>query len=433
MASEAQIEENDGEGRGKSNKKPTRLVVSSGGSELTLSFEGKVYVFNGVTLDKVQAVLSYLGGNGSQFGMPVMLDVPQHPNLSRRFASLVRFREKRKERGLDNKTRHTTHKVVAARADGKNKDLELNDTVQKEADSPLAMDSYFETKVPKLGMVFQSDDQAYDYYNRYARSLGFSVRRSSSTHPLTIAVKAASTESSCTFAKGLLIRVLEELDSFLKSDSDNSTALEDAVLTLRPLKKSKGKMSGKTKGTKEKEKRNGKTQARPTGTDGLSDPALPGAAAPASRLSVTSDIPSTHIPATRSWNMPYTEGSIEQVEQNILPQSDIDGSQYELMSGGWNVQHSWQGEVAPRNGAGYLGSSSLEALSLRPTRPLSMPQMPYDKVRILSYILYFTIDWLVTGFIGFLGQQSSSHKPTETPMQQCPPQSLEFSERTLHR
>ncbi|KAF9615767.1 hypothetical protein IFM89_026233 [Coptis chinensis] len=72
-------------------------------------------IYLGLPFGKVQAVLSYLGGNGSQFGMPVMLDVPQHPNLSRRFASLVRFREKRKERGLDNKTRHTTHKVVAAR------------------------------------------------------------------------------------------------------------------------------------------------------------------------------------------------------------------------------------------------------------------------------------------------------------------------------
>ncbi|KAI3907782.1 hypothetical protein MKW98_008459 [Papaver atlanticum] len=36
--------------------------------------------------------------------------------------------------------------------------------------------------VPKIGMEFDSEQQAYDYNNRYARSVGFSISRSSSTH-----------------------------------------------------------------------------------------------------------------------------------------------------------------------------------------------------------------------------------------------------------
>ncbi|KAF5178273.1 Gata transcription factor [Thalictrum thalictroides] len=589
------------------------VATNNGTSELTLSFEGKVFVFNGVALEKVQAVLSYLGGNVTAITVPVndqyihqntmaMVSIPQHLNLSRRIASVIRFREKRKERGFDNRTRYTTQKDVSQRMDSKHKGctLELNDAVQKDGDPPSAVNCNIDMKVPKLGMVFQSDDQAYDYYNRYARSVGFSIRRSSTTHradrtvskrtfccsqegkyrshsrgppkkqrsntrtdckacfaikiqgdgnyslvefveehnhelvppsevhilrshrksvgneyrntqlgglttiqrsedvddylkryfkrhmpiqdiltqyekalsyrrgkerdedfisrrtkpnlrttwpvevrvaerytanlfalfqeeyvhtldvfvdaadedgrvciykvssfenikphtvtwtkdardgvvveyhekspkvdffssftllytdlayiAVTIAVKGASTESSCTFTKGLLIRVLEELDHFLKSDSDQTKALEDAVLTLRdrPLKKPKGKVSSTNKGTPEKGKRNGKIQSRPT------------AAATASVPSMTSDISNIPIPSVRPWSMSYTEESYRQVEQELLPHSGIDGTQFGLLSGGWNVQHAWEGVVAPQNEIGYPQESGLEALSLGP-------------------------------------------------------------------
>jgi hypothetical protein len=31
---------------------------------------------------------------------------------------------------------------------------------------------------PKVGMTFQSDDDAYDMYNDYARKVGFNIRKS---------------------------------------------------------------------------------------------------------------------------------------------------------------------------------------------------------------------------------------------------------------
>lgn len=46
-----------------------------------------------------------------------IVDMPKHSNLSRRIASLVRFREKRKERCFDKKIRYTVRKEVAQRLD----------------------------------------------------------------------------------------------------------------------------------------------------------------------------------------------------------------------------------------------------------------------------------------------------------------------------
>ncbi|KAL5074888.1 hypothetical protein RYX36_013872, partial [Vicia faba] len=94
--------------------------------ELTLSFEGEVYVFPAVTPQKVQAVLLLLGGRDTPPGMTTdelpfdqsyrgMSDITRRPNLSRRIASLVRFREKRKERCFDKKIRYTVRKEVAER------------------------------------------------------------------------------------------------------------------------------------------------------------------------------------------------------------------------------------------------------------------------------------------------------------------------------
>ncbi|XP_022962606.1 GATA transcription factor 19-like isoform X1 [Cucurbita moschata] len=107
------------------------LVMASRTSELTLSFEGEVYVFPAVTPEKVQAVLLLLGGRDVPTGVPTMevpyddnnrgmFDTPKRSNLSRRIASLVRFREKRKERCFDKKIRYTVRKEVAQRMHRKN-------------------------------------------------------------------------------------------------------------------------------------------------------------------------------------------------------------------------------------------------------------------------------------------------------------------------
>ncbi|KAL5714347.1 hypothetical protein ACHQM5_016324 [Ranunculus cassubicifolius] len=97
-------------------------------SELTLSFEGEVYVFHSVTPEKVQAVLLLLGGPAPEIptGVPTVdigyhqnnrsaRDASRRPNVSRRVASLVRFREKRKERCFEKKIRYTCRKEVALR------------------------------------------------------------------------------------------------------------------------------------------------------------------------------------------------------------------------------------------------------------------------------------------------------------------------------
>ncbi|XWS25393.1 hypothetical protein CRYUN_Cryun27aG0064800 [Craigia yunnanensis] len=107
------------------------VLMASRTSELTLSFEGEVYVFPAVTPEKVQAVLLLLGGRDIPAGVPTIKvpfdqnnwsvgDVPKRSNLSRRIASLVRFREKRKERCFDKKIRYTIRKEVAQRMHRKN-------------------------------------------------------------------------------------------------------------------------------------------------------------------------------------------------------------------------------------------------------------------------------------------------------------------------
>ncbi|KAK4274186.1 hypothetical protein QN277_017453 [Acacia crassicarpa] len=107
------------------------VVTTSRTSELTLSFEGEVYVFPTVTPEKVQAVLLLLGGPDIPACAPSVevpfdesnkgvCDAPKQLNLSRRIASLVRFREKRKERCFDKKIRYSVRKEVAQRMHRKN-------------------------------------------------------------------------------------------------------------------------------------------------------------------------------------------------------------------------------------------------------------------------------------------------------------------------
>ncbi|KAB1206685.1 GATA transcription factor 24 [Morella rubra] len=106
-------------------------VLASRTSELTVAFEGEVYVFPAVTPEKVQAVLLLLGGCDIANNVPnsqFMLlqnsrgigDTSRGSKLSRRIASLVRFREKRKERCFEKKIRYTCRKEVAQRMHRKN-------------------------------------------------------------------------------------------------------------------------------------------------------------------------------------------------------------------------------------------------------------------------------------------------------------------------
>ncbi|XP_057516009.1 GATA transcription factor 19-like [Amaranthus tricolor] len=100
-------------------------------SELTIAFEGNVYVFPSVTPDKVQAVLLLLGGQDMSTKVPTSEFLQQQHNkalgdpscgqkISHRIASLVRFREKKKERCFDKKIRYTCRKEVAQRMQRKN-------------------------------------------------------------------------------------------------------------------------------------------------------------------------------------------------------------------------------------------------------------------------------------------------------------------------
>ncbi|XP_059445747.1 GATA transcription factor 19-like [Corylus avellana] len=106
-------------------------VSASRTSELTVAFEGEVYVFPAVTPEKVQAVLLLLGGCDIPNSVPntqILLqqnsrgigDTSRGSKLSRRIASLVRFREKRKERCFEKKIRYTCRKEVAHRMHRKN-------------------------------------------------------------------------------------------------------------------------------------------------------------------------------------------------------------------------------------------------------------------------------------------------------------------------
>ncbi|XP_020572684.1 GATA transcription factor 20-like [Phalaenopsis equestris] len=100
---------------------PQGMIVPHGGSnQLTLSFQGEVYVFDSVSPEKVQAVLLLLGGREISTGLAAFpstadLTTKQRSTLPHRVASLMRFREKRKERNFDKKIRYTVRKEVALR------------------------------------------------------------------------------------------------------------------------------------------------------------------------------------------------------------------------------------------------------------------------------------------------------------------------------
>ncbi|KAJ8764766.1 hypothetical protein K2173_009166 [Erythroxylum novogranatense] len=125
-------------------------------SELTIAFEGEVYVFPAVSPQKVQAVLLLLGGSDAPTSVPSsefllqqnsqsISDMSQGSKLSRRFASLVRFREKRKDRCFEKKIRYTCRKEVAQRMHRKNgqfaslKDCETTDVEKWEPSNGSAL------------------------------------------------------------------------------------------------------------------------------------------------------------------------------------------------------------------------------------------------------------------------------------------------------
>lgn len=100
-------------------------------SELTVAYEGEVYVFPAVTPHKVQALLLLLGECDIPSAVPSsafsqqqnIMSVGSASNdskLSQRIASLVRFREKRKERSFEKKIRYSCRKEVAQRMQRKN-------------------------------------------------------------------------------------------------------------------------------------------------------------------------------------------------------------------------------------------------------------------------------------------------------------------------
>ncbi|KAF3527415.1 hypothetical protein F2Q69_00037649 [Brassica cretica] len=99
---------------------------SENGDQLTLSFQGQVYVFDRVLPEKVQAVLLLLGGREVPNTVPTTVGSPHQNNRGlsgtpqrfsapQRQASLLRFREKRKGRNFDKTIRYTVRKEVALR------------------------------------------------------------------------------------------------------------------------------------------------------------------------------------------------------------------------------------------------------------------------------------------------------------------------------
>ncbi|XP_060206092.1 GATA transcription factor 24 isoform X2 [Lycium barbarum] len=93
-------------------------------NQLTLSFQGRVYVFESVSPEKVQAVLLLLDAREVPPSNPMdittqnnrgLSNTPQRFNVPQRLASLMRFREKRKERNFEKKIRYTVRKEVALR------------------------------------------------------------------------------------------------------------------------------------------------------------------------------------------------------------------------------------------------------------------------------------------------------------------------------
>ncbi|CAA6672173.1 unnamed protein product [Spirodela intermedia] len=118
------------------------------GNQLTLSFQGEVYVFDSVSPEKVQAVLLLLGGRELNTGVASIQSSShqsnKRSNFPQRVASLMRFREKRKERNFDKKIRYTVRKEVALRMQ-RNKG-QFTSSKSKPEDAALGVTSWDSTQ-----------------------------------------------------------------------------------------------------------------------------------------------------------------------------------------------------------------------------------------------------------------------------------------------
>ncbi|KAG8097792.1 hypothetical protein GUJ93_ZPchr0013g36623 [Zizania palustris] len=134
---EEEGDDDEGEGEGEEEPPPAEepaapeqepvSALPGSPNQLTLLFQGEVYVFESVTPDKVQAVLLLLGGSEVPPGLANIVLPKQQGNTgcddllqrtdipAKRVASLIRFREKRKERNFDKKIRYAVRKEVALR------------------------------------------------------------------------------------------------------------------------------------------------------------------------------------------------------------------------------------------------------------------------------------------------------------------------------
>ncbi|KAL7227658.1 hypothetical protein ACSBR1_022515 [Camellia fascicularis] len=120
-------------------------VGGGGADQLTLSFQGEVYVFDAVSPEKVQAVLLLLGGYEVPTGIPTvgvapqnqrgLADFPGRSSQPQRAASLNRFREKRKERCFDKKIRYNVRKEVALRMQRRKGQFTSSKTISDEVGS----------------------------------------------------------------------------------------------------------------------------------------------------------------------------------------------------------------------------------------------------------------------------------------------------------
>ncbi|TYG39483.1 hypothetical protein ES288_D12G019500v1 [Gossypium darwinii] len=123
----------------------TSAPGNGGADQLTLSFQGEVYVFDSVSPDKVQAVLLLLGGYEIPSGIPAMgtvsvtqtglSDFPGRSIQPQRAASLNRFWEKRKERCFEKKIRYTVRKEVALRMQRKKGQFTSSKAISEEVAS----------------------------------------------------------------------------------------------------------------------------------------------------------------------------------------------------------------------------------------------------------------------------------------------------------
>ncbi|KAM3694679.1 hypothetical protein ACJW31_07G074100 [Castanea mollissima] len=128
---------------------PPVNTVNGGSDQLTLSFQGEVYVFDAVSPDKVQAVLLLLGGYEIPSGIPAVGTIPLNQRgmndfsgrsiQPQRAASLSRFREKRKERCFDKKIRYNVRKEVALRMQRKKGQFTSSKAISEELGSDTSV------------------------------------------------------------------------------------------------------------------------------------------------------------------------------------------------------------------------------------------------------------------------------------------------------